>query len=89
MRNVENALADVVSTYGRDETQYEIIEHKEQDSIWIVNIYNQSMPEAFLQVEIIDDNGVPMCCVLKRRNVGRRSMYRFMNRLVDALDTTS
>jgi alkyl hydroperoxide reductase subunit AhpC len=86
MRNVENALSDVVIMYQSGEIQYEIIEYKEQDQIWIVNVYNQAAPDALLQVEIIDDNGIPACCVLTRRNVGRRSMYKFMDRLIDALE---
>lgn len=86
MRNVENALTDVAAMYGPGELQYEIVEYKEQDSLWIVNVYNQGVPEALLQVEIIDDNGTPVCSVLTRRNVGRRSMNRFMDRLIDALE---
>lgn len=86
MRNVENALTDVVGMYLLGEIQYEIIECKHEDLIWVVNVYNQRAPEALLQVEIIDGNGVPVCSVISRRNVGRRSMIRFMDRLVDALE---
>jgi hypothetical protein len=86
MRNVENALTDVIGRYPSGEIQYEIIGYVEQNMQWIVNVYNQAAPEALLQVEIIDDNGIPVCSVLTRRNVGRRSMNRFMDRLIDALE---
>lgn len=84
MRNVDNALSDVVGMYKNNSIHYTIVESV--DDYWKVNVYHREAPDALLQIEIIDDEGVPKCCVLKKINVGRTSMVKFMNRLVDALD---
>jgi hypothetical protein len=49
-------------------------------------VYNKDIPGSLLQIEVIDDEGVPKCSVLQKVNVGRKSMFKFMNRFVDALD---
>ena len=86
MKNVHNALTDVVEKYRNDILDYKIVQEIPEEQHWIVNVYNRNAPGSLLQVEIIDDNGVPKCCVLQKINVGRRSMFQFMNRLVDALE---
>lgn len=86
MKNIHNALSQVVELYKQDTIDYEVVQHLVDDGLYIVNIYNRTAPNSVLQVEVIDDNGVPKCCVLQNMNVGRRSMVRFMNRLVDALE---
>lgn len=86
MKNVHNALSDVVDMYTANTLEYDVIHHSPEQRLWIVNVYNRDAPGSLLQVEVIDNNGVPLCCVLQKINVGRRSMAKFMNRLVDALD---
>lgn len=86
MKNVHNALSDVVAMYTVNTLEYDVIHHSPEQRLWIVNVYNRDAPGSLLQVEVIDNNGVPLCCVLQKINVGRRSMAKFMNRLVDALD---
>lgn len=86
MKNIHNALSDVVSKYKANVLEYDIVQHFAENNLWIVNIYNRDAPGSLLQIEIIDDYGVPLCCVLQKVNVGRRSMARFMDRLIDALD---
>lgn len=86
MKNVHNALSTVVETYQTDTIHYEIIQEIPDDQLWVVNVYNRNAPGSLLQIEIIDDSGIPKCCVLQKVNVGRRSMFQFMNRLVDALE---
>jgi hypothetical protein len=86
MKNVQNALTDVIEKYRADTLTYDVIQENTNESFWIVNVYNQNAPGSLLQIEIIDDAGVPKCCVLQKVNVGRRSMCRFMDRLVNALD---
>lgn len=87
MKNVHNALSDVVSMYRANVLEYDVIQHIPEHNLWIVNVYNRDAPGSLLQVEVIDDQGIPKCCVLQKVNVGWRSMYKFMNRLVDALDS--
>lgn len=85
MRNIDNALSDVVELYKFDTIRYDIIKANYEENVWIVNVYNTNAPESLLKIEIIDNNGQPACCVLERTNVGRRSMFKFMNRLVNSL----
>ena len=86
MKNVHNALSDVVRMYTANVLDYEVVQYIPEDNLWIVNVYNRDAPGSLLQIEVIDDYGIPKCCVLQKVNVGRRSMFKFMNRLVDALD---
>lgn len=86
MKNVHNALSTVVETYKNDTLEYDVIQELVDDNLWIVNVYNRNAPGSLLQIEIIDDDGIPKCCVLQKVNVGRRSMCRFMDKLVDALE---
>lgn len=87
MKNIHNALTDVVHAYKANTLDYEVVQHIPEDNLWIVNVYNRNAPGSLLQIEVIDDLGIPKCCVLQKVNVGRMSMFKFMNRLVDALDT--
>ena len=86
MKNVHNALSDVVSMYASNALDYDVVQHIPEDQLWIVNVYNKDIPGSLLQIEVIDDEGVPKCSVLQKVNVGRKSMFKFMNRFVDALD---
>jgi hypothetical protein len=84
MKNVHNALSDVMEYYKL--LNFEVVNFIPEDSRWLIKVYEQANPNAFLEIEVIDDDGVPKCCVLQKVNVGRRSMFQFMNRLVDALE---
>ena len=86
MRNVHNAFSDVVSKYKNNVLEYDVISSNQDEDLWVVNVYNRDAPGSLLQIEVIDDAGIPKCSVLQKVNVGRRSMVHFMNRLVDALD---
>lgn len=86
MRNVYNALTDVVNMYTANAIEYDVVRYVAEDNLWVVKVYNKDADGSFLEIEIIDDNGIPKCCVLQKVNVGRRSMFKFMNRLVNALE---
>lgn len=86
MRNVYNALTDVVKMYTANAIDYDVVRYIAEDNLWVVKVYNKDADGSFLEIEIIDDNGIPKCCVLQKVNVGRRSMFKFMNRLVNALE---
>lgn len=85
MKNIDNALADVLANYKLNTLDYDITKVDTQDA-WIVNVYNREAPGSLLKIEVIDDYGIPKCCVLQKTNVGRRSMFKFMNLFVDALE---
>jgi hypothetical protein len=86
MRNIDNALADVLENYKLNTLEYEIIRMNPEEEVWIVNVYNREAPGSLLKIEVIDDYGIPKCSVLQKTNVGRRSMFKFMNLFVDALE---
>lgn len=86
MKNIEEALTDVTSMYSNNCLQFEVVDYAPTKNLWLVNIRNKEAPGSLLQIEVIDDNGIPKCCVLQKVNVGRTSMFTFMNRLVDALE---
>jgi hypothetical protein len=85
MKNIYNALEDVASMYN-DYIDWEIEQYIPEENRWIVSVRNKDAPGSLLQVEVIDDGGIPKCCVLQKTNVGRKSMFRFMDRLVNAFD---
>lgn len=84
MKNIENALTDLMEKYTV--LEYTIVQHIPEDNLWVVDVRNRNAPGSLLQIEVIDDDGIPKCCVLQKVNVGRRSMFKFMNDLVDTLD---
>lgn len=83
MKTLDNALADVLLKYKG--LTYEI-EPTEDPRQQIFTIWNECAPGSYLKIEIHDVGGMPAALVLQKVNVGRRSMTRFMDRLMDALD---
>lgn len=55
----------------------------------ILTVYNECAPGSYLKIEIHDVGGVPVALVLQKVNVGRRSMARFLDRLLDALEDST
>lgn len=86
MKSIDNAFQTVISNYTQDVLQYKIIEHIPEKSLWVVNVHNSDAPGSLLQIEVIDDDGIPKCLVLQKINIGKNSMVKFMDRLVNALD---
>lgn len=86
MKDIANALANTLSHYQAGLLEYTIEQYDPTNHLWVVNVHNTEAAGSLLQVEVIDDDGVPKCCVLQKVNVGRQSMFKFMNRLVDELE---
>jgi len=82
MKTPDNALADVVQKYRA--MTYEV--QYDAPTQWTLTVYNECAPGSYLKIEVHDVEGMPAALVLERHNVGRRSMARFMNRLLDALE---
>lgn len=82
MKPINEVMNEVIAQYPENTLDYEV--EKFVDNICVLNIVNKNAPGSLLQVEIIY-NDIPSCCVLKKVNVGRYSMVKFMNRLVEAL----
>ena len=85
--SVHRALNKVIALYPSGRLNYKVYDSvSTTDKFWIVEVHNTDAPESLLQIEVFDDNGIPKCCVTKKLNVGRKSMFKFMNQFVDALE---
>ncbi len=82
MRSIDNALADVLQKYKA--MTYDL--QHDAPSQWTVTVWNERVPGSYVKIEIHDVGGMPAALVLQRFNVGHRSMSRFMDRLLDALE---
>lgn len=83
MKTLDNALAEIVPKYKG--LTYEI-EPTEDPTQHILTVWNECAPGSYLKIEVHDVGGMPTALVLQKMNVGRRSMARFMDRLMDALE---
>lgn len=83
MRSLDNAMCDVVRLYRG--LTYEI-EFTDRPKQWVLTVTNECAPGSYLKIEVHDLEGVPVALVLQKMNVGRRSMNRFMDRLLSALE---
>lgn len=81
MRSIDNALAEILPNYKG--LTFEI--EPDTPSRTLLTVWNECAPGSYLKIEILDNDGIPAACVLEKVNVGRKSMVRFMNRLMDAL----
>ena len=86
MDSICNAMTKVVSKYKG--LTYEIAETTDSHQ-HILTVYNECVPGSYLKLEVHDVGRVPVVLVLQKINVGRRSMVRFLDRLLDALDDTT
>lgn len=82
MRTLDIALEDVVTQYKA--LTYEV--EQLSPTQWILTVWNERVPGSYLKIELHDVGGVPAALVMERYNVGRRSMTRFMDRFMDALE---
>lgn len=79
MRNIHNALADVMEKMnGYKESN--VVE--EQDR-WVIEIVGHN--DELLKVEILIIENEPVGCVLECKNIRRGVMNRFMDALMDEL----
>lgn len=81
MRSIDTVLAEILPTYKG--ITYEI--QPDTSERTLLTVWNERAPGSYLKIEILDVEGTAAACVLEKVNVGRRSMTRFMNRLMDAL----
>lgn len=90
INNIHQALEKVLTYYPAGILEYKTfkVTYEEYD-LWVVEVRNTEVPDSLLQIEVFDDDGVPKCCVTKKLNIGRRSMVRFMDDFVDALEASN
>jgi hypothetical protein len=85
MRNIDNAVSDVLTHYNGNITAQIITDPNVPDR-WRIEIRHIEVQDAFLEIEILSLDNEPVACVLQKVNIGRRSMNRFMDLLVDYLE---
>lgn len=85
MRNLHNALSDTLEVLQIQDVHTSILRDPNDGDCWRISLYtlDHDNRDVVLEVEIIDRVNGPVGAVLFRRNVGRRSMSRFMNVLMD------
>jgi hypothetical protein len=85
MRNIHNALSDTLDTLNIRDTMTSILRDPNDPDCWRISLYSldHDNRDVVLEVEVIDRNNGPVGAVLFRKNVGRRSMSRFMDTLMD------
>jgi hypothetical protein len=85
MRNIHNALSDTLNTLNIRDAMTSILQDPNDPDCWRISLYSldHDNRDVVLEVEVIDRNNGPVGSVLFRRNVGRRSMSRFMDTLMD------
>ena len=85
MRNIHNALSDVLERYN-GVLSANIVQDPNHQHRWVVQVRHNQVPNSLLELEILEIENEPIGCILQQVNIGRRSMFRFMDRLMDALD---
>lgn len=85
MRNLHNALSDTLEVLGIRDAHTSILRDPNDQDCWRISLYalDHENRDVLLEVEIIDRNNGPVGTVMFRRNLGRQSMTRFMNTLMD------
>jgi hypothetical protein len=90
MRNPVNAVSDTLAALGMAATvRDDVTPDPNNPRRWIIRFESDpnALIRSFMEVEVIEeDDGDAAVCVLRRFNVGRRVMFRIMNRLVEELD---
>jgi hypothetical protein len=85
MRTLDNALSDTLA-YFVAHLDARILPDPDLETRWRIQVEDRQTPGSLLEVEILNLNGEAVGCVLQRTQIPFRTMRRFMNRLMDALD---
>jgi hypothetical protein len=83
MRDLHNALADTLERF-QPQLNWRILPDADIANRWRIQVWSQD--DSLLEVEILDLEGTPVGCVLQRKHIPLRTMRRFMDTLLDALD---
>jgi hypothetical protein len=85
MRTLDNALSDTLESFTAH-LDARILPDPDLETRWRIQVEDRQAPGSLLEVEILNLNGEAVGCVLQRTQIPFRTMRRFMNRLMDALD---
>lgn len=90
MRSPENAVSDVLEELNMQQIVIDTtVQDPRNPERWLIKF--ESKPEAlihsFILIEIMENNGDFLGCVLQRHNCGRRAMTRIMDLLMNKLES--
>ena len=85
MKNIHNALSDVLGHYN-GVLSGQVVEEYENNR-WKIQVRHVQDANSLLEFEILEVENEPVGCVLQCVNIGRRSMNRFMDLFMDALES--
>jgi hypothetical protein len=85
MRTLANALSDTLESFEAH-LYARILPDPDLDTRWRIHVEDLQTPGSCLEVEILNLEGEAVGCVLQRTQIPFRTMRRFMNRLLEALD---
>ena len=85
MKNIHNAVSDVLETYNGSLTA-KVLDDPNVPCRWRIEVRHIQAPDAFLEIEMLELDGEWVGAVLQKVNIGRRSMNRFMDLLMEHLE---
>jgi hypothetical protein len=85
MRTLATALSDTLESFEAH-LEARILPDPDLETRWRIQVEDRQTPGSLLEVEILNLEGEAVGCVLQRTQIPFRTMRRFMNRLLDALD---
>ena len=86
MRTLPNALSETLESFEAH-LYARILPDPDLETRWRIQVEDLQTPGSLLEVEILNLDGEAVGCVLQRTQVPFRTMRRFMNRLLEALDS--
>jgi hypothetical protein len=84
MDSITESVQHVVSQL-KGNIQYNVLRDNDAEARWVVQVRNQDIPNTLLEFEVLRMDGQYVSCVLQKVNVGRRVMFRFMNKFMNDL----
>jgi hypothetical protein len=87
MRSVQTALTETLACFTI-QLDARVLPDPDLETRWRIEIEDPSVPHSILEVEILNLDGEAVGGVLHRRHVPVWVMNRFMNLLMDRLDTS-
>jgi len=88
MRTLATALSDTLESFEAH-LEARILPDPDLETRWRIQVEDRQVPGSCLEVEILNLEGEAVGCVLQRTQIPFRTMRRFMNRLLDALDDSA
>jgi hypothetical protein len=87
MRTIQTALAETLAHFPSS-LHAQILPDPDLETRWRIEIDDPEVPNSLLEVEILELEGDAVGCVLYRRHIPVWMMNRFMNLLMQRLETS-